>query len=296
MRRFAGSLVSPNHCVYCERMVADITCPVCRSSDHRIIGHGDNARFIGCRACTMEWAAETDKPQDSSSPTETAFVHSLLGGYERRLESARLMLPNRLACYEASLGYRPKRVLEIGCADGVWHEAYAEHDIEWTGVEIDESLAATAQARGNPVTRIDFLDLDEVRRYDVLFASQVLEHIDDPHRFLSKASRLLSDEGILHIDVPNQDALQARVLRALPSRNRIGFLELPHHRRAYRKKALGTLLERNRFDVVRLDTCSSNDLTFGQLEMRDDLPSRLFYSMTDAVGGGNLLVALARRS
>ena len=49
----------------------------------------------------------------------------------------------------------------------------------------------------------DFFKNLILKKFDVLFASQVVEHIDNPNIFFNKCFEVLNNNGILHIDVPN---------------------------------------------------------------------------------------------
>ena len=60
----------------------------------------------------------------------------------------------------------------------------------------------------------DFLKTSFKKKFDILFASQVLEHIDEPDTF-NKCNEVLSKDGILHIDVPNDKSLISYVRKCL---------------------------------------------------------------------------------
>ena len=48
----------------------------------------------------------------------------------------------------------------------------------------------------------DFLDIDESRKYDAVWAAHVLEHQPNTNLFLKKCFRILNDNGLLAITVP----------------------------------------------------------------------------------------------
>ena len=66
--------------------------------------------------------------------------------------------------------------------------------------------------------------------FDIIQIKQVLEHIYDPKEFLSEARRILSDRGVVVIDVPNQNGLIPRIKILLNLRdNECGFLQPMRH-------------------------------------------------------------------
>lgn len=52
--------------------------------------------------------------------------------------------------------------------------------------------------------------------FDVVIASEVLEHLNHPEKFFEEVTRVLKDGGILIITTPNSDNLTYRILRAMP--------------------------------------------------------------------------------
>lgn len=107
-----------------------------------------------------------------------------------------------------------KRVLEIGCATGEM-SAYLIREKECTvvGVEAEVEQARTSANMGMEVFCgfVDQLELqDKLDRYvkeyqpfEVVFMSQVIEHVADPEALLIKIRDWLSNDGILVISTCN---------------------------------------------------------------------------------------------
>jgi 2-polyprenyl-3-methyl-5-hydroxy-6-metoxy-1,4-benzoquinol methylase len=57
-----------------------------------------------------------------------------------------------------------------------------------------------------PVDRIDFLQMEESKKFDVLTMWDVLEHIDLPDKFIEKCSQLQNSGAYLFIQVPQIDS------------------------------------------------------------------------------------------
>ncbi|MBA2342338.1 MAG: class I SAM-dependent methyltransferase [Thermoleophilaceae bacterium] len=126
----------------------------------------------------------------------------------------------RLVALVDRLGARGSiRVLDVGCADGRlldWYKASSVGDrLETHGVEMGEAAAASARRRGHRVVTGRF----EVERelepgsFDLIFASHVIEHVDDPKQFARHAADLLAPGGLLMVATPNWDSVDARLLK-----------------------------------------------------------------------------------
>src|SRR5262249_53234001 len=70
-----------------------------------------------------------------------------------------------------------------------------------------------AKTRGVPVQRDAFLERDfGAQRFDAITFWAVLEHLNEPRRFLAKANALLKPGGHCFVLVPNMQSLAIRLL------------------------------------------------------------------------------------
>jgi 2-polyprenyl-3-methyl-5-hydroxy-6-metoxy-1,4-benzoquinol methylase len=103
---------------------------------------------------------------------------------------------------------RPQRILDIGCGTGTMltrplAEAFPE--VEVVGVDTDVSSIVWANARANP-SNLSFStpsDLLERGSFDIVIASEVLEHVEEPLLFLDSLRAYLSNDGRVILTTPN---------------------------------------------------------------------------------------------
>lgn len=106
------------------------------------------------------------------------------------------------------------RVLEIGCATGHLSEYLTrEKNCRLLAVEADVDQVALARERGVAIISgyIDHADIQagidsyvgHHKPFDVVFMSQVIEHIADPQTLLEKIRDWLADDGILVVSTCN---------------------------------------------------------------------------------------------
>jgi SAM-dependent methyltransferase len=90
-------------------------------------------------------------------------------------------------------------VLDIGCYDGALLAALGGN-YRLYGVEASVAAAAKAAGRGVTVVAGAFRELPTVgRRFDVICAVDVIEHVHDPRSFLRDLLALLEDDGAIII-------------------------------------------------------------------------------------------------
>lgn len=102
-----------------------------------------------------------------------------------------------------------KRFLDIGCGEGWglsffqkrgWNVKGLDHSVHGCKTHNPEMLKFLDE--GDPIQSLKRLG-SEGQRYDVLWLDNVLEHLIDPLGMLEYCLALLSNEGLLVIEVPN---------------------------------------------------------------------------------------------
>ena len=111
---------------------------------------------------------------------------------------------------QMALQHEGGRLLEVGANDGLFLHAKPEHlPFECEGIEPNPNACEQARQKGLTVHNKFFSeqtckDMAD-GSYDVIIARQVLEHINGVDSFLRLTNRLLSEEGLLCLEVPNTD-------------------------------------------------------------------------------------------
>ena len=125
-------------------------------------------------------------------------------------------------------------ILEIGCSGGpLMQRLRAAGYLDLTGIDVSEPAIELAQARGVPnVSVMDGAALTfEDARFDLVIASDVLEHIEDEDRALREWTRVLKPGGQLLVFVPAHSYLWSE------------HDVVNHHFRRYSRQGLVSALE-----------------------------------------------------
>lgn len=143
------------------------------------------------------------------------------------------------------------RLLDVGCGHGVNAALLAQQG--WQVYGLDLSQTAVAHARQLLGERVETGDLLTVkygaRAFDVVLMSHSLEHMYHLSAVLAEARRILDEEGLLVIAVPNADSLEARLF----GRWWVNW-DPPRHLYHFTRTTLRRLLERAGFRVIRGQT------------------------------------------
>jgi SAM-dependent methyltransferase len=148
-----------------------------------------------------------------------------------------------------------ERVLDLGCGAGRFVAALREAGADPVGVEVAE--AALERARRN-VPGADLRLLEPGGglplahgEVDLVWCSEVLEHVPDTVALLTEARRVLRPDGRLLVTVPDHGRVK-RALIAL-ARHEAHYDPLGQHLRFYTRRSLALALHATGFADVRIE-------------------------------------------
>ena len=215
--------------------------------------------FVRCRNCGLV----QQNPQPESAAVEKRYDAVYLD-YEAQNQDAyrdlellaladlgldELAEPLFAKAADRSVG---PRALDIGCATGALLDALRGKKWEPQGVEICAPAAEYGRSRYRLPIHIGTLESAHFSdaSFDLVHASHLIEHLNEPGCFLDEVSRVLAPEGLFVLTTPNVAGLQARLFGAdwrsaiydhlyLFSRHSLEALLRAHHFRPIRAVTWG---------------------------------------------------------
>lgn len=158
----------------------------------------------------MEKTALAPSARPDTRPPERINDRSLGRHWSYNLRNDPKRLPFVLARYKfaASLASRGKRVLELGCSEGIGCPLLAHDAKSYVGVDFDEPAIATAQENW-PDPRHSFVQADFLGQtfgcFDTVVSLDVIEHIhvDYEDLFFDTVTRNMDEDGVCIVGTPN---------------------------------------------------------------------------------------------
>jgi SAM-dependent methyltransferase len=140
--------------------------------------------------------------------------------------------------------------LEFGCCDGFMTSLIAEIVGDLTVVDGSSTFIEMARKRVSSDVHFVHTLFEDYRpeaKFDYIFATYVLEHVNDAVDFLSLARDLLNTQGLLFLVVPNARALSrqlARHMHLIDDLHALTTNDINHgHRRVYDRVLLNRDVE-----------------------------------------------------
>ncbi len=106
-----------------------------------------------------------------------------------------------------------KDVLDIGCVEHtlnvkhkerIWvHDFLKEHARYVTGIDIQQKDIETLQSQGYDVSCQNAENFHFEKKFEVIFAGELIEHLNNPGLFLENCRQHLTENGMLIVTTPN---------------------------------------------------------------------------------------------
>jgi 2-polyprenyl-3-methyl-5-hydroxy-6-metoxy-1,4-benzoquinol methylase/RimJ/RimL family protein N-acetyltransferase len=158
----------------------------------------------------------SDKPTKEELRTYYAdrYFQTSQGNYRSAYGPVELIysdnkLAQRVQIIDGLLTGRIGSMLDVGCGEGFAMAHFQR--LGWTVTGLDYSQAGVAAMNPHCLPLLTTGDIDTLlkqigqsgRKFDLIWLSNVLEHVIDPVDLMSQIRKLLSDGGVLVIIVPN---------------------------------------------------------------------------------------------
>jgi len=144
------------------------------------------------------------------------------------------------------LGKNPDSILDIGCKTGDFLMHFDNSFRE--GVELSKKHAKIAKKRGLYIYNNFLEDINFKKKYEVVTAYAVLEHLDRHEKFMAQLKKIVRKKGLLVIMIPTSECLKEKILTFF--NKRWIMYSPPEHLNFYSKKYLDNYLSSQGFKLV----------------------------------------------
>lgn len=231
-----------------DKYVEERVCPVCDSDQSRFLFLKTGGIHVQCESCEMvylnpvfkdealtKFYQENHTGQSEMVDDDVEFYGAI---YNQGLDLVKKSNPN--------IG----NVLDYGCSGGFFLDVASKAGIaNCFGMELNKIEADISKAKGHSV-HVGLLDSNPFsEKFDLITLWDVFEHIKEGKSYLEKFREILSNQGLLFLQVPNAMSLAARIMQE--HSNMYDGLE---HVNLYSPETLKLVAEKTGFKVVEMQT------------------------------------------
>lgn len=223
-----------------RNFMTSVLCPVCVADSCSPLETLEHYHLYRCHNCELQFWDPMRNPghqwyEEAARYVLRDKVRDRPRLYWRHRQFLRRTLP------------QGSRILDMGCGVGAFVAHCEAKGYEAIGIDIDRNaIAAARDALG--LRQVYALSLDEftqrpeAHRFDAITFFEVLEHLDEPARFISTIKRLLKPAGCIALSVPNRARWHLLPLEDVP----------PNHLTRWNVAALGRFLDSQGFEVLEI--------------------------------------------
>lgn len=217
-------------------------CPICKNDNlHMKVKGWDDYILFQCMNCEIGHVEPFNAPGSdwyaNAERYELAFDNKLPVDWRHKMFLSKKII-----------NYEDIDLLDIGAGTGNFLNEASKMGYKTTGIDFDKKRVEFGI--NNYKLNLLVIDLKSHiknvgdKKYDVVTAFELIEHLDDPIDFVSDVKKVLKKNGTFVISTPNWD-------RTFKVENEIGDYP-PHHLTWWTKKSLKNFLEINGFDNIKI--------------------------------------------
>jgi SAM-dependent methyltransferase len=227
----------------------------CNHCGHEVT-HGvrNVSRLVRCVNCGLIFVNPRPPFEELARQYEGSYFNCpepTFGGYEdyeADREDIVLTFRRRMQLIRPLLGTAAPRLLDVGCATGIFLEVAREAGWQTEGLDISTYALERAKQKGFEVHTGTLVGAGlPAGRYDLITMWDLIEHVPDPAAVLAECHRLLRPGGVVALSTPDAGSLPARFLGG----RWLGFRSIDEHLYFFSHSTMGAMLEKAGFEVRR---------------------------------------------
>jgi 2-polyprenyl-3-methyl-5-hydroxy-6-metoxy-1,4-benzoquinol methylase len=232
-------------------------CIVCGTESFKFLFEKEGFNFVQCQSCELIQVNPMPDPtlvdEFYNTPEYVKFVRQHMTAKSDYRKNR--FGEERVVAWEEILGPHsssaPRKCLDVGCGSGFVLEAALDHGWEAYGLDLNSDAVEEARKRGLRAfsEKLETVSADRFGLFDVITMYDVLEHSYDPNAMVQAASRLLVDDGLVVIYVPNWESTVREIL-GINTFWIWGIFHLSY----FTLETLGKLVEQNGFQIIEYET------------------------------------------
>ncbi|MDR0834541.1 MAG: class I SAM-dependent methyltransferase [Candidatus Symbiothrix sp.] len=244
------------------------TCPICGSKSFSVIGtcslgivnieKPDKVQAVKCKKCKLIFA--NPLPVWNKNDFSALYGQSYFPAMPTSNIREYLTPERRYKKIEKYIQTKNQNVLEFGAGIHALMAKYLYQEQHWNIAIQEPSQEFVAVLKKDfpqaNVTGAEFLDMDTNKKYSLIYADSVLEHVSNPIDYIQKCADMLEAGGVLYFISPNEYSFRnwlstlVKKMKGKPG-NYLSPFTVPYHLIGFSKKSLKIISEKTGLKLVK---------------------------------------------
>lgn len=233
-------------------MNRNFLCKVCQSDKVKSYCHINEIEYFLCKECQSIFLPVVPTQEAMLEYAEKAYKNGLYVDYVNAKNIKRLHFESRIKLLKER--FPDGKLLDVGCACGHFLNVALKNGYDSYGVEFSKNAIDAADC--NVQKRIINGSVNDLSKYDlgqfdIVTAFDIIEHVDDPYKFVGDIRRIMKDKSGLIISTPDTGHFLRYVMgRGWP------MLQPLQHTVLFSKKSMRFFLKKLGFQDIIITSAS----------------------------------------
>jgi len=243
---YRQSFVDLSNGLIADKFVECRSCPVCEAKAERKVFIKNGGTYVKCGTCGMVYLNPVFKDDElrtyyENNTAAQASAHVNESDFYRSIYTTGLFSIGKFT--------ETGSILDIGCSGGFFLDIAKESGWQPYGIELNRSEFLIARKKGHEVWNLPIEEISIKAKLSAITMWDVFEHIKLGAQYLESLKSLLSDDGVVFMQIPNAASLTARVLQA-----RCNMFDGIEHVNIYTPTTIALLCEKAGYQIMHVET------------------------------------------
>jgi 2-polyprenyl-3-methyl-5-hydroxy-6-metoxy-1,4-benzoquinol methylase len=226
--------------------------------DGKLLYEKDGCKIIKCQKCEFTHITPLPSEEELLKMYQEQFWDEIkpeaISKYEQEIEYWNMVYDEKLDIIDEFVP-NTKRILDVGCGAGFFLMRAKTKGFDVLGIEPSKKASDYAEEHGISVIRNFFerFDISGQKPFDVIHMNAVLEHSIFPDKVIEKCHSLLTDNGIMIIEVPNDFNLLQKIVEKSIGKDK-WWVVPKEHINYFNFETLSNLVKKNGFKILLKDS------------------------------------------
>ena len=237
----------------------DLVALKCKACDHVFVGNSPITSDSIADFYTMDDFKGQRKLQNETWYTD--YYSDCFANYADKLNSSLVLkqFQEKIEYFQLNFPHGG-RLLDVGCATGVFLDMMRKKGWDVEGLEISDELASYARKAFSLNVHVKDLTREKLNTepFHVITLFDVIEHIPDPNQMISACKDLIVDDGVLLLRTPTEEGLLRDIAKVI-YRMSLSKAEFPmlwfysfEHIHSFSLKTLSAILKKHGFSISKV--------------------------------------------